>query len=254
MHGRIRSAILGLAIAAAPVTGASAAEAQTQVPGVSVAGAQTDPYRPGTNGYDVSFPQCGAAAPTGSFAVVGVNGGRPFSDNSCLRAQYSAAPTLPLPSLYINSGYSKAYQSDISSDCSNLSRAVVGLKAQRQAWAIGCTEAESSIQYANQQGATNVSMWWIDVETGNSWSTSNPSLNQYAIQGIVTRLGRTGLPVGVYSSAAAWATITRGSFTPQGIAADWEAPGGACATTGFTNSPVWLLQSIVSGSDADLAC
>ena len=254
MRGRIRLTILAVTVGAALATGAAAADAHTLVPEVSAAGAQSDPYAPGTSGYDASFPQCGATAPAGSFAIVGVNGGRPFSDNSCLRAEYSAAPAAPAPSLYINSGFSKAYRSDISTDCSNLSLGVAGLKAQQQAWAIGCTEAESSIDYANQQGATMVSMWWVDVETGNSWSSTNPSLNRYTIQGIVTRLARNGLPVGIYSSPGAWATITGGSFTPLGISADWEAPGGACAGTGFTSSPEWLVQSLTAGFDSDLAC
>lgn len=218
------------------------------------ASAQTGPYTSGTTGYDVSYPQCGATAPSGAFGIVGVNGGRPFSYNSCLSNEYSAAPRAPLPSLYINTAYSGAYRKNISSSCANLSNSIPGTKAQEEAFAIGCTEAETSLSYATQNGATSVATWWLDVETGNSWSSSNLTLNQYAIQGAVTRLGQTGLSVGIYSSAAAWKTITGGSFTPAGTAADWEAPGGTCASVGFTNSPVWLLQSTSGGFDSDLAC
>jgi hypothetical protein len=97
-------------------------------------------------------------------------------------------------------------------------------------------------------------MWWLDVETGNSWSSSNPTLNQYAINGAASRLEQTGLPVGVYSSTSMWSTITGGNkFTPTNIAADWEASGGSC-TTPFTASPVWLLQTVTSGLDTDYAC
>src|SRR5205085_1400646 len=40
-------------------------------------------------GVDVSWPQCNGGIPTlaPGFAVVGVNGGRPFSDNPCLGEQ-----------------------------------------------------------------------------------------------------------------------------------------------------------------------
>ena len=95
-------------------------------------------------------------------------------------------------------------------------------------------------------------MWWLDVETGNSWSTSNLALNRDAIQGAVDRLNQTGLPVGVYSTASMWKTITGGSFTPNGLAADWVA-AGSCSTP-FTTSPVWLTQSTFGGVDHDTAC
>lgn len=242
MTGGLRRAIVGLTLGFAMATGQS------------VADAQSDPYLPGTSGYDVSYPQCGAGMPAGSFAIVGVNGGRPFSYNGCLAAEYSAAPASPAPSLYMNSAYSGAYRKNITTGCLSLSAGVAGSNAQRQAWAIGCSEAETSISYANQQGTAHVAMWWIDVETSNSWSSSNLTLNQHAIQGAVARLGQSGLLVGIYSSPGAWAAITGGVFTPQGMSADWEAPGGICASTGFTNSPVWLLQSTRGGFDSDFAC
>ena len=219
------------------------------------AAAQSDPYTSRTTGYDVSYPQCpGTGSPGGAFGIVGVNGGRPFTYNSCLANEYGAAPTSPAPSLYINTGYSGAYRRNISTNCASLSSGIAGTSAVQQAWAIGCSEAETSLAYAGRQGATNVAMWWLDVETGNSWSTSNTSLNQNAIQGAISRLGQTGLPVGVYSTASMWTTITGGNFTPTGLAADWEASGGACDPTGFTNNPVWLVQSVVGGVDRDYAC
>jgi hypothetical protein len=222
--------------------------------GSSPASAQGDPYESGSTGYDVSYPQCGSVTPTGSFGIVGVNGGRPFSYNPCLAAEYSSAPTSPAPSLYINTGFSGAYRRHITANCSNLSVSVAGTKAQRQAWAIGCTEAEGSLAYAGQQGATTVSMWWIDVEAANSWSSSDLSLNQFTIQGAASRLAQTGSPVGVYSNAAMWQTITGGNFTPTGIDADWVTSGGTCSTMGFTASPVWLVQSTAGSIDHDLAC
>jgi len=214
--------------------------------------AATDPYTPGSTGYDVSYPQCGGGTPGGAFGIIGVNGGRPFSANSCLATEYAAAPQSPAASLYINSGYSGAYRRNITSNCSASSASVSGTSAQKQAWAIGCSEAATSIDYAGRQGAANVAAWWLDVETGNSWSSSNLTLNQYAIQGAASRLLQTGLPVGVYSTTYMWKTITGGSFTPTGIAADWVA-AGACNTP-FTNSPVWLTQATTGGVDYDTAC
>lgn len=203
--------------------------------------ASTDPYTAGSTGYDVSYPQCpGATAPAGAFAVLGVNHGRPFTANSCLGTEYGVAPRSPLPSLYINTAYSGAYRKNITSGCSS---------GPNQAWQIGCSEAEYSLGQAAGLGA---SMWWLDVETGNSWSTSSLTQNQQAIQGAVDRLNQTGLPVGVYSTASMWKTITGGSFTPNGLAADWVA-AGSCSTP-FTSSPVWLTQATSGGVDHDTAC
>lgn len=231
-----------MAILASPMTAAAAA---------------TDPYTSNQTGYDVSYPQCGGVTPAGSFGIIGVNAGRPFSYNGCLAAEYAAAPKTPVAaSLYINTGYSGAYGRNITSACSTLSKSVGGSSAQKKAWAIGCSEATTSLSYAAQQGATSVAVWWLDVETGNSWSSSDLSLNRYAIQGATTRLGQAR-PAGVYSTAAMWTRITGGNFSPTGIAADWDvsASGGSC-TAPFTSSadPVWLLQSTTSGFDSDLAC
>lgn len=216
------------------------------------ASAQTDPYATGTTGYDVSYPQCGASAPAGAFGIVGVNGGRPFSNNSCLASEYSAAPQPP--SLYVNTGYSGAYRKNITSGCASQSNSVAGSSSQRQAWAVGCSESESSLAYATQSGAVSVAMWWLDVETANSWSSSNLALNQYTINGAAARLAQTGVPVGVYSNASMWTTITgTGSFAHPNIDADWQTAGGSCGT-GFTGGPVWLVQSTVGGLDFDKAC
>ena len=215
--------------------------------------AATDPYPTGLVGYDVSYPQCGGTAAAGSFGIVGVNGGRPFTNNSCLGAEYAAAPKSTAPSLYINTGYAGAYRNNITTGCSALSGSVSGTSRQVQAWAIGCSETETSMSYASAQGATSVAAWWLDVETANSWSSGNLSLNRYAIQGAVTGLAQSGLPVGIYSTASMWTAITGGNFTPSSVAADWEAVGGSCSTP-FTTSPVWLVQSTTSGFDSDLAC
>ncbi len=232
---------------------ASAGSAQT---------APSDPYTTGTTGYDVSYPNC-SATPSGAFGIVGVNGGRPFTNNSCLGAEYLAAPAptalnpgTPYPSLYINTAYSGAYRKNILPDCSSQSTSVSSKSSLQQAWAIGCSEAETSITDATSAGISTsaVAMWWLDVETGNSWSSSNLTLNQYAIQGAVTRLLTVNANVGVYSDGSYWTTITGGnSWTPSGLAADWTAAGGC--TAAFTASAVWLAQQgSVNGVDSDLAC
>lgn len=196
------------------------------------------PYTTGQTGYDVSYPQCpGTSAPAGSFGIIGVNDGRPFTLNPCFGPEFSGAAN----SVYINTGYAKAYRSDITSGCSAAS-------GGNQAWAIGCSEAE----YSFNNIRVTPSMWWLDVETANSWSSGNLAPNRSAIQGALDRLKSTG-PVGVYSTASAWGRITGGKFVPSSVAGDWVA-GGSCTTPFMPGTTVWLTQSVSGGVDHDTAC
>jgi len=198
------------------------------------------PYTAGQTGYDVSYPQCpGTQAPAGSFGIIGVNDGRPFTLNPCFGTEYGGAAN----SVYINTGYAKTYRSKITSGCSAAS-------GGNQAWAIGCSEAEYSLSNVR----VNPSMWWLDVETANSWSSGNLAPNRSAIQGAIERLKSTG-PVGVYSTATAWGRITGGNFVPSDVAGDW-LPAASCsgALPFMPGTTVWLTQVTTNNVDVDTAC
>jgi len=145
--------------------------------------------------------------------------------------------------VYVNTGYAKTYRSRITAGCAS---------GGTQAWAIGCSEAEYSL---NQVGGRTPSMWWLDVETANSWSSGNLQPNRDAIQGLFDRLKSTG-PVGVYSTAYAWTRITGGNFVPTGgIAGDWlPAPSCTGATAFMPGTVVWLTQVTTNNVDIDTAC
>ena len=212
------------------------------------AAAQTSPYS-GT-GYDISYPQCsGAALPAGRFGIVGVNYGRPFTLNPCFSRElaHATATSMPLPSLYINTAYSGAYRKKVTAYCSQ--------QLQSMAWQIGCSEADIAYLDAGRPSTTSVLMWWLDVELGNSWSSSNLALNQAAIQGATDRLTQAGFHAGVYSTASSWAAITGSSpvYTPRNTEAAWLAgSNGACGSS-FDAAPLWLSQ-YVNGFDFDNAC
>ena len=196
-------------------------------------------------GYDISYPQCTSATlPSGTFGIVGVTDGRAFTQNPCLGNEYAHAAGSGTPSLYFNTGYAVAYRKDITPACS---------AGPNQAWKIGCSEADFAATHAS---GLNVAMWWLDVEVGNSWSSTNHTLNQQTIQGAVDRLSGTGL-VGIYSTVSSWNTITGGRFIPTGSSADWVAgQGGACPGTSFDTKSVWLSQYVsqADGFDHDNAC
>ena len=220
-------------------------------------------YTSGSTGYDISYPQCGGPYPSGAFGIVGVNGGYPFVYyNPCLSDQYSHTTNA---ALYINTGYDPSYtQVDgkhSTAECVTQSATTTGSPAQQAAWAVGCSEASRSIAYAASQGASSPSSWWLDVETSNSWSSTDLSLNQYTIQGIVdTLLRQSPAAVGVYSTAYQWRTIV-GNLPVSGVLADWVATGSTSAgrarvscETGFSGRPVWFVQYLRAGFDTNYTC
>jgi len=219
-------------------------------------------YTHGSTGYDISFPQCGGAYPAGAFGIVSVNGGYPFVHyNPCLADEYSHSPHA---ALYINTGYDPLYtQVDgqhTTPECLTTSAIVKGSPDQKAAWAVGCSEALRSMAYAASQGVARPSGWWLDVETENSWSSTDLSLNQFTIQGIVDTLHRATSAVGIYSTGYQWHTIV-GSLPVTGVRANWVATGNLAAEgahahcgTGFAGAPVWLVQYIQGGFDANYAC
>jgi hypothetical protein len=229
------------------------------------ASAGFDPYISGTTGYDYSYPQCGTAAPAARFGVVGVNGGYPFTYyNNCLAAEYAAAAKTGNAAVYVNTGYDPTYTAidgrHTTQACANVSAAVAGTTSQQAAWAVGCSEAQRDLSYASAQSAKSPTAWWLDVETANSWSTSDLTLNDYSIQGLVATLRlATSVPVGVYSTSSQWREITGGYKAP--VDANWVATGQSsakrakqsCGSTGFTGAKVWMVQYVAT-YDHDLVC
>jgi hypothetical protein len=244
-------------------------------------------YPSGAVGYDISYPQCHHDYPSGTFGIVGVNAGYPFTYyNQCFSSEWSTAQRTASPSLYINTGYDPTYidTSDgrhSTLDCVLKAGATSGTIDQQLAWAVGCSEAQRSLAWAScgdnavpPTCSTTVSpaAWWLDVETGNSWCgqpmsrCTDVSLNRYAIQGIVDTLhdplaNPASAPVGVYSTSRQWSSIVGGNRL-HGIQANWVATGArsaktaksSCQRSGFTGAPVQLVQFASGSHDADYAC
>ncbi len=212
-------------------------------------------------GYDASSYQCTNGVPVAldpafkSFGIIRVTGGRPFTVDSCRQALWSqAASGTPAPSLYVNVAYSGAYGRKVSGFCLSATSPEGYGGRYLQAYRIGCAESDFAFgQVAT--GTVTPTAWWLDVEIGNSWSSSDRVLNQAAIDGAADRLKfRSGVAVGVYSYATAWNQITSGpGFTPASASGSWVA--GDC-TTFSTGLPAWLHQSgnTSTRADADYAC
>jgi hypothetical protein len=216
-------------------------------------------YRSGWHGYDASFPQCrtGRKPSAADFSVIGVNEGRVFTTNRCIGRLWRAAITPR--ALYLNSGYNPQNYGKTASDCRDLSHRLEASAALRRAYALGCSAAVYSLRALKAARIGTPSMWWIDVELANTWDTENLDLNRFALQGQIDQLVFTGRPVGVYSPARDWTTIT-GNWV-AGVDANWVVgtTSDACAAPGFSGDPVWLVQEATgwpqpSGYDSDWAC
>lgn len=214
-------------------------------------------YPSGSSGYDVSYPN-GTALPTGSYAfgIVGVTGGRAFTNNSYLAGQFvwAKSGTGAAPSLYMN------LNAPVGSTASEGQSGPYGSKCKRSAACFaenyGWNSAEAAATYATSKGASS-SMWWLDIETSNSWSRKT-TVNRNVITGAMAYLQSLGATVGIYSTASMWNKIT-GSWNSLG-APVWLAGGpisnqnNYCASTSFTGGAVSLVQNPSNNFDADYAC
>jgi hypothetical protein len=168
-----------------------------------------------STGHDVSYPQCGSALPTtGSFGIVGLNSGLPYSLNPCLADQWSwASGFAEQPGLYVNTanpgGTSSFYSYPTGND-----PAVCGTDKTTSgcAYNYGWHAALDAFTKASGAGITDLNVpWWLDVETANSWN-GNLYADAATLQGFRDALRTSGVTrVGLYSNASAWSTIT-GSY------------------------------------------
>lgn len=232
-------------------------------------------------GYDISYPQCGGLFPSSpAFAIVGVNGGKPYSVNTCFGAGTSPSELAwggNASQLYANTAdpgpaLSSHWPNGQATPKPCNTAANPGADTLECHYDYGWNAAADSYQDAVDgyvslgwaaSGATRTpvaNLWWLDVETANSW-TSSPSLNIAALQGeadYLTSAGAAG--VGFYSSGSAWSAITGGTRAFAGYKS-WVAGAGslanaqaACSGSGFTGGGVRLSQYASNGFDGDYDC
>ncbi len=215
-------------------------------------------YMPGSTGYDVSHPQCGGNFPAGAFGIVGVNGGTPLHYNPCLAAEYAHSANA---AVYVNTGYDPLYaQVDdhyTTKGCLAKSGLIHGSAEQKTAWAVGCSEASRSIAYAASQGITKPSGWWLDVETENSWSSMDLSLNQYAarvlsIRCVAPREQPSASTQPVTSGGRSQAACRSPAPGPTGWAPG-VPPREMCPPLRdrFSGAPIWFVHYLHGGFDTN---
>ena len=156
-------------------------------------------YPAGTSGIDISYPACADELPAApmSFAIIGVNGGRPFYQNPCLIKQFAWAQRAAVaPSFFMN------LSSPVGSIAFKANSGPRGTCVPNddlcRSYNFGYNAAR--LAYADAQSQeTAASMWWLDVETENSWSDNLPA-NAQVVQGAIDYLKSQSKVVGVYST------------------------------------------------------
>jgi hypothetical protein len=176
-------------------------------------------------GFDVSHPQCARTLPgSGGFGIVGVTGGKPLTTNPCFARQLRWARGRGAYAVYVNTSYPR------HTDPATWGRATV----------------RDAVARERAAGIGGVAMWWLDVETLNSWVGTQRE-NATVLDAAAATLQQLGARVGIYSSPAMWAQIA-GAWAPSlpswlargpGTAADALA---ACEGRGLTGGRPALAQ------------
>jgi len=216
-------------------------------------------FTSGQTGYDISYPQGSIYTLPSSydFLIIGVTNGRAYTDNPYLKSQVSLLNG-KLLSLYMN------LNAPVGSTVNgNTSGPKICSKSDKlcQAYNYGYNAAYHSYYYSKNNGATS-QVWWLDIETSNSWS-SNKAINDATIQGAIDCLNNpkyAAATVGIYSTQSMWNTIAGSAFLNTTVVPNWisgassTSPQSACSNSITTKGQAWLTQYVSGGLDHDYAC
>jgi len=171
-------------------------------------------------GNDISYPQCGGRLPSGqAFGIVGVNGGLANTNNPCFTTQLAWAQTStglasqPKAALYVNTA-NPGHASTVW-PTSNIADGQVianpygtcdGSEGAACAYVYGWTRAyeDATIRSVPAPAAFK---WWLDVETANSWSSTDLNANAASLEGMTEYFTSIGAKVGLYSTSYQWGMI-----------------------------------------------
>ena len=180
------------------------------------------------SGYDVSYPQCKGDLPEKfvGFAIVGLNGGKPFAENKCFSQQWEWALTHDAVAVYIN-----------TADPGNESPIRYGKKI-----------ADDTLERLNKYAIAPGTPIWLDVETYNTWTSPDRSVQ--LLSELAISLTAAGYPVGVYAPPAHWLEITGNANLALPT---WLALGPYTdIAAGVADSKAACLQGSFGGKTPDL--
>jgi len=238
-------------------------------------------------GIDISYPQCGRQVPkTQAFGIVGVNGGLANTTNPCLADQllWASKSLGGTPQeriqLYVNTanpGGLNTASWPTNSTAENPHGVCNGSDTIACAWQYGWNRATEDVleRFKPAAASAGINMapsnyiWWLDVETMNTWkaptSSFNTQSNTAVLEGMTAHFASISARVGIYSTAYQWGQIVGSSVSASsnlnGLK-NWR-PGGAnlstakqaCSAAPLTaNGIVVLTQFVSKNLDYDYSC
>lgn len=274
---RVRQALLGAAPAPASSGQADSAvtdpsPASPPPPHIPPVGS---PYPSSNVGFDLSYNSLSYPSEGFSFGVVGVSGGKAFTQNGRLASEYAwthfgtVAPTLYMN---LNAPYGSTAAGNTAAPKSCPASAATSTEPTAcEGYNYGYNAAKNAYAYAKSADAP-AKLWWLDIEEANSWSPDT-GVNDATIQGAIDYLSTRGVRVGIYSVARMWRDIAGSGFVPaqvidgQTVSVPTWIPIGisnlvsainSCTTgTSFiSGSPVWIVQYVANSTavDQNVAC
>jgi hypothetical protein len=264
---------LALAVVLATVPGQAAVQS-------SAAAVPTIAPPPTGAGVDVSFPQCAAGSHVGlpasvPFAIVGVNGGVASNSNPCFLSEYNSALLLagttgqPHAAVYVNTGnpslaatwWPSADKTQSGTTVSNPNGPCSHLAGASCAYIYGYSMAQADYHRVRQTLQRLPSMWWLDVETTNTWQPDVVA-NSASLIGMVDYFHSKGLDVGIYSTSYQWGRIAGATLPASHLAGlrSWLAGGSAvgapadCERSPLTPNGRVAMVQYVTNLDNDYAC
>jgi hypothetical protein len=225
-------------------------------------------------GADVSYPQCGSPLPSGhAFALVGVNGGKPTTTNPCLQVQLAwgrqavGGTVHDDVQLYVNTA-NPGGLGVTTWPRSGITRygACEGSNSLACAYRYGWERARED---ATIRGVSHPEqyMWWLDVETANTWdySSGGRARNAAVLEGMTdyfTSIGTRG--VGLYSTRHQWGLIVGDGLGPASSLIglpNWRPTGSTlagaragCALAPLTPGGVIELAQFTTDRDYNYSC
>ncbi len=246
-----------------------------------------------TLGADISYPQCGKVVPINqAFGVVGVNGGIATTTNPCLSYQLLWASrslggtAQDKIQLYVNTanpgGLNTASWPRSNTDSAGTTvqdpyGTCTGSDTTACAWQYGWNRSLEDVRDRFQTNANTAAInplpsnyvWWLDVETGNTWKLSGSDFdmqsNKAVLEGMTAYFESLQARVGLYSTAYQWGKIVGNSVNANSNLvgrANWR-PGGANLSTAkqaciapplTVNGSVVMTQFISKNLDYNYSC